>query len=138
MKNNGFTLAELLAAIVIMAIIITIAVPGVMTISSRIQSRLFCEKVSSIESAAKLYGQDFIDDVESGAKRRIKVKDLISYNLLKKDSDNCTLGTDCTKDPRDNSALDNEEIELTIANASATYKRVNAKYVGRDASVCQN
>ena len=66
MKNNsGFTLVELLAVIVVLAIVIAVAVPSTMTISNSIKENLFCSKIDFIENAAKLYGEDKRDGFTS-------------------------------------------------------------------------
>lgn len=131
MKKNGFTLVELLAVIVILALLITIAVPNIIGISNKIKKNMFCEKVSSIESAAKLYAQDmYSDDAVSGSNEVIlasdvTIKDLIDDGYLKKDDDKCDFNTVyCIKDPRDNSQMDYNYIQIYTKN-----KRVYARYL---------
>ena len=76
MNKNGFTLVELLAVLVIMGIIMTIAVPSVFKISSNMKVRYFCEKVSDIEKAALQYAQDnYGDQVQEGEEETI-LKDI--------------------------------------------------------------
>lgn len=121
MKNKGFTLAELLAVIVIMALLLTIAVPSVIGISNKIKANMFCSKIEDIESAAKLYGEDYQDEIPP----QITVYKLIENNLFKKESSDCdsTKPTKCVLDPRDGSALDQGIIKIEIKN-----KRVYAEY----------
>ena len=127
MKKNGFTLVELLAVIVIMAILLTVAVPAVIGISNSIKKNMFCSKVENIEAAAKNYAADYIDyfdDHPDGL--TITVGDLIDTTALKKESNDCVVNSTnkpCVKDPRDNSSLDNESIKLTKKD-----KRVTAQY----------
>ena len=127
MKNKGFTLVEILATIVIMAVLLTIAIPGVMGISKSIKDKMFCTKVNNIEEAAKLYGKDFIDEVDTGALNEVTVKQLIEYNLYKKEEDGCSLNKDdnkpCVLDPRDNSSMDEGKVVLHSSN-----KKVYAYY----------
>ena len=65
-KNKGFTLVELLAVIVITAIIITVAVPSVLTFSENQKKNLYCSKVDTIKKAAQLYGEDNYDSIFNG------------------------------------------------------------------------
>lgn len=132
MKKNGFTLVELLAVIVILALLLTIAVPNVISISQRIRKNMYCSKIENIESAAKIYGQDYIDDISST--ERIRVSKLIDNNIYKKEDKNCVLGNSnkpCVKDPRNNSMMDNDLITITIKD-----KRVYAEYDSSKKSVC--
>ena len=77
MNKKGFTLVELLAVLVIMGIIMTIAVPSVFKISSNMKVRYFCEKVSDIEKAALQYAQDnYGDKVQEGEEETI-LKDIV-------------------------------------------------------------
>lgn len=127
MKKNGFTLVELLAVIVILAILLTVAIPNVIGITQRVKEKMYCSKVSDIESAAKLYGQDYIDEVESnGNTMTIHVYTLIENNLYKKESDDCILNSNdkyCVSDPRDDSKMDDKTITLTKKD-----KRITATF----------
>ena len=61
MKNKkGFTLVELLAVIVILGLVATIAIPTSMTISDEIKKNLYCEKVDLLLSDAKRFGNDHL------------------------------------------------------------------------------
>ena len=122
MKNNsGFTLVELLAVIVVLAIVIAVAVPSTMTISNSIKENLFCSKIDFIENAAKLYGEDKRDGFTSRYNingtnyygKRIQVKELVTTNYLKKDNSTSPY----IEDPRDKTAsLDNLYITIYIKN----------------------
>ena len=130
MKNKGFTLVELLAVIVIMALLLTVAVPSVIGVANKIRTNMFCSKVKDIESAAKLYGNDYIDEINNS--KTITVQDLINNNMYKKESNDCVLNDPtgekpCVKDPRDNSKMDNKQIIISIKN-----KRVTAQYQYKD------
>jgi prepilin-type N-terminal cleavage/methylation domain-containing protein len=138
MKKNGFTLVELLAVLVILALLITIAVPNVIKISQTIKVNMFCQKVTYIEAAAKLYGQDHFDDLSADKPINIKVSDLVNYGYYKKASDKCVVGDSanpCVLDPRDNSMLDNNEIALVLASNKKTVKATYI-YKTADTSIC--
>ena len=53
---------ELLATIVILAILALIAVPNVSSLVRKSKANMFCKKVESIEAAAKYYAQDYLSD----------------------------------------------------------------------------
>lgn len=66
MKNkNGFTLVELLAVIVILSILIVIAVPNALSMSSKVKEKAYLTKIENIENAAKLYGENHINGVKN-------------------------------------------------------------------------
>ena len=58
MKNNGFTLTELLAVITILAIIALITVPNVVGNVNNYRDKLNDTQLKNIESAAKIWGSD--------------------------------------------------------------------------------
>ncbi len=65
-KKNGFTLVELLAVIVLIALLLVIAVPNALKMSSRVKEKAYDTKVDLIEQAAKNYGQSNIGFVRMG------------------------------------------------------------------------
>ena len=64
-KKNGFTLVELIAVIVILGLLITFAVPSVLSVSEKMKADMFCTKIENIEDAANLYGDDKFNDLKS-------------------------------------------------------------------------
>ena len=113
MKNNkGFTLVELMAVIVILAIIIGIAVPGSIAISHKIKVKMYNTKVNMIEQAAELYVQEsssVLGDVTC-----FKVQELIDKGYVKKDEAQNVI------DPRDNSSLN--DIKVCVEKKDRRYK----------------
>lgn len=106
MKNKkGFTLVELLAVIVILALLVAIAVPSTFSISNRLKTNMYCSKIDTIENAAQLWGEDYRDSfqekytytgpsstdsnvtetLENLPSQTISVKNLVEAGALKKD-----------------------------------------------------
>lgn len=57
-SKKGFTLVEVLAVICILGALVAIAVPSVIFVSNKLKTKMYCTKLETIESSAKLYGQD--------------------------------------------------------------------------------
>ena len=136
-KNKGFTLVELLAVIVILSLLLVIAVPNVIAISQRIRKNMYCSKIEDIESAAKIYGNDNIDVLETTANNKIEINvyTLVSNNLFKKenkDCDNDKNNPKCVLDPRNNNPMDKDKITITKRD-----KRVYAEYQSDKKDVCK-
>jgi prepilin-type N-terminal cleavage/methylation domain-containing protein len=122
-KNNnrkGFTLVEILAVITILAIIVTIAIPSAMSLSKKIKTNLYCNKIELIETAAELYGSDRKDSFDTDISvdgttylgRKIHVSDLITTNYLKKDQSDYPY----IVDPRDKTSDSLYNLDLVIYN----------------------
>lgn len=107
-NKKGFTLTELLATIVILSVVITIAVPAVIGVSNMIKQNMYESKVKLILQNAKLYGED--QNVTS--ETRIKVSDLCGKYITRDDG----LESGCLKNPKDNNLMDSCEIVLTNPN----------------------
>ena len=119
MKNKGFTLVELLSVIVIMGVLLIIAIPGVNGISRNVKEQMFCNKTRVLEKAARLYGQDFYDDIIDNGLMVVSVKDLINNNLFEKEDKECeTNGKPCVIDPRNNTSLDEATLTITVKEKS--------------------
>ena len=116
MKNKGFTLVEMLAVIVIMAILITVSVTGVLSMSKKTKNEMYNTKVGMIEKAGQSYAEDNRDLIEDGSIKRITVSDLLRNNYLKKESKDCIIGSSCIKDVRDNSSMDNMYVCICMIN----------------------
>lgn len=63
-RNSGFTLVELLAVIVVLALIMTIAIPSVLSVRNSIMGKLSKEQERNLTDAGKLLGID-LDDYNS-------------------------------------------------------------------------
>ena len=136
--SKGFTLVELLAVIVILALLLTIAVPNVISLSKKIRNNMFCTKVDNIEIASKLYGDDNLDGFIDG-QMELYVSDLIDNNVFKKEDKNCVLrnsSNPCVKDPRNNAMMDTDKIILKKQD-----KQITAEYQyknNEDKDYCKN
>ncbi len=65
MKKNGFTLIEVLAVIVILSIVVSLATISVMKIRNDSLKEVLQTKVNNLEAAAKVYGQENPDELKS-------------------------------------------------------------------------
>ena len=138
MNNKGFTLVEVISVVVIMAILMIVAVPSVIGISKNIKDNLYCNKTKSLEAAAKLYGKDFIDEIESTGMLTVSIKDLVDNNFYKKEVKDCSLDSNatnpCVADPRDNSNMIDDTITLTLKDKEI---RSFFNYEGTDRELCE-
>lgn len=66
MKKNGFTLVELLAVIVLLAILMAIAVPNALKLNSKVNRKGYNTKIQLIEDAAESYGLSNLSFVRQG------------------------------------------------------------------------
>ena len=58
MNRRGFTLVELLSVLVLISLLLGLAIPGINKISNNMKKKSYSKKVSLVESAAILWGQD--------------------------------------------------------------------------------
>ena|GEM_PF-1463945 len=146
-NNSGFTIAELLGVIAILAILITVAVGSVIAMQSRIQTKMYCSKIELIEKAAVLYGQDIMQEVylgDSSDATIVTVGELIEGvrvdigngehilmgSYLEKDIEDPPYVVDPRK-KNDEVGLYNDRIAVFLEN-----KRVVAVYVDVESGVC--
>ena len=134
MNNKGFTLMELLGVIVLLGIISAIAVPSIGAITNAVKKNMLDKKVTIIEQAAVLLGEDIKSSIIDSSLRykEYPCRSFIVSNLvpdyLDKDNDNTCLTNDtnglgCIEDPSDNDKyLDKLEVIIYYKN-----KRINAK-----------
>lgn len=152
--RKGFTLVELLAVIVLMAVLITVAVPGITRIGRSLKVQSYCSKIKIIESAALEYANDYYADKEitnTNSIDNVSLMDLINMGYLKGDNDIKTTLTAaeredqakgkkfcllynkdsaCLVDPRDDTSMDYKLVKIWLANkrlyASYRYNRSDA------------
>lgn len=94
MKKNGFTLVELLAVVVILALITLMGTVGVSSLKDGINKSMWNSTVELIETAAKRYGEDkkniiinknescTINGVSHNPGYEVTVEDLISKKYI--------------------------------------------------------
>ena len=87
MKQKGFTMVELLAAIAILALLVVMAFPTMRALQSRNEQKKYVEYGRSMISAAKLYTDSYADDLfPKGYKNdfaKISTESLVQKDLLK-------------------------------------------------------
>ncbi len=66
-KKNGFTLVELMAVIVLIALIMTIAIPNVLRLSNNTKVKAYNTKIDLIEAAGEAYGNDNIGAIKDSS-----------------------------------------------------------------------
>ncbi len=65
MKNNGFTLIEILAVVAILGVLVIMIMPGIMTVRKNVLENALENRISMIENAAQDYAYDHINEVKS-------------------------------------------------------------------------
>lgn len=66
MKKDGFTLVELLAVLVLIGLLMTIAIPNAFKLNSKVKNKAYQTKIDLIEQAANNYGQSNLRLVRTG------------------------------------------------------------------------
>ena len=134
MGKRGFTLVELLAVIVVLSIVMVIAVPSIGGVIQVINDNMLDKKVTMIEEAAILLGQDVKGSIIASQTKynnfpckSIIVSDLVP-DYLDRDNDNVCLDEDsegtvgCIVDPSDIAKyMDKTEVIIYYKN-----KRIHA------------
>lgn len=123
MKNNkGFTLTELLATIVILAVVVLIATPAVIGVSNLIKNNMWDSKRKLIEQSAKLYGEDG----NTGCKQ---IKELCNNGYITPDEG--LTKDQCLENPKDGTKLGGHYVKI---EEQGTSKRIKATYKGTSCS----
>lgn len=84
MNKKGFTLLELMAVVILMLIIMTLAAPSLITISKDRKVQVYESKISKIESNAIVWGQENFQ-LLSGDCTCIKVQTLLDSGHISAD-----------------------------------------------------
>jgi len=133
MNKKGFTLVELLAVIVLVSLLMGLGVVGVSRISKNMKEKAFKEKISLIEQAAVLYGQDNKALLQSSGTcptdegvfscKSITIRELIENDYLESENINELE----YKNPKDNTSM--------LDNKVFIYKKNNRVYANFSLSV---
>ncbi len=106
--KKGFTLTEILAVIVLLGIVITLAVPAVNKITSQAKANELKDKINLIETSAVFYAQKEVNTYPTD----VTIDTLIANDYLKADVangvGNCSNSNGCMINPLNNSVLNNE------------------------------
>ena len=78
MNKKGFTLVEILSVLVLIGLLLGLAIPGINKISSNMKKKSYSKKVSLVESAAELWGQDNKTLLQSSSDCEIKGGEKVS------------------------------------------------------------
>ena len=82
MNNKGFTVIEMLITIVIIGVILSLLIPGYITIYSQIKRNSLYNKISQIEINALKYGNNIKDEIKNSTCIDINVDTLITKGYL--------------------------------------------------------
>lgn len=85
MNKKGFTIAELIAVILILGTIVVLVVPSITSSSSDTQKKMFENKIEYIETQAVLYANSHFNKLVSENKNSITVGELLEKGYIKAD-----------------------------------------------------
>ncbi len=139
MNKKGFTLVEILSVLVLIGLLLGLAIPGINKISSNMKKKSYSKKVSLVESAAELWGQDNKTLLQSSSDCEIKggekvscykitVGSLIENNYLDSDKNSGEYIS-----PLDNSNMKNQCVYVYKKN-----NRVYSYFADEDGKGCYN
>jgi len=118
MNNKGFTLVELLAAIVILALLGFIASTSVTQVVKNSKSDLYNTQLESIKIAAEAWGKENIDKIpDVGSCRYLTLKVLKDYGILK----------DKVINPKTNTEF-SDELKIKITSSETEFGGLNIEY----------
>lgn len=119
---RGFTLIEMIGAVVILSIIILIAVPAVINTVNNAKEKAYLEQIKTIEEAARIWGGENIDLLpEEGKSITIFLGGLKTENLIKESYINQKTDKEFPNDLA---------IVITLKNNNYEYKVIEDSGVG--------
>ena len=118
LKKNGFTIVELIAVIIILSMIMVFGIQAISSSRDSTNKKIYETKISNIEDAAVLYGQDTFKS-ETITVDYLAKKHYIQYDETKNNKDIVT-------DPSGKySSLNDCEITITVNTST---RKVTAKF----------
>lgn len=123
MKRNGFTLVEILAVLIILALLIALSIPAYVNVFNSIKRDNFNAKVIEVETAANKMGEKVKDEVKNAGRTCMEsdISKLISKGYLISESEY----DDVIYNPTDNTALSGK---VKICYCPTTYN-IESHYV---------
>jgi len=118
--KKGFTLVELLAVIVILALLAIVALPSAFSIGDSIKERMYCEKIDMILSSAKTWGNEHSSQLKTGGCYIEKsIRELVEQGAIKKEGDG-TPEKPYVTNPVTGEGMDDRMVYLYLNNKRAT------------------
>ena len=102
MRENGFTLVEVLAVIVLISLLLLIVVPKLGELDTKSKEKLYEAKVTEILAGAYKYGNDNIDGLSSEC-LDVTVNTLLKLGYVKSDDNSGYY----VSNPKNNETLNN-------------------------------
>jgi prepilin-type N-terminal cleavage/methylation domain-containing protein len=145
-KTKGFTLVEVLAVLVIIALLMAIAVPASISVSKKVRTKMLSNKIQLAEKAAALWADDNLtclrndsssvrcDGKVSNCKNtnnvltcNITLGTLAGDNYLDYDTKDTTTQQDIVQNPVNKTSLNDEPVTITLNlnNNSVSVKPIN-------------
>lgn len=89
MKRNGFTLVEILAVLIILALLIALSIPAYINVFNSIKRDNYHAKVTEVETAANKMGEKIKDEVKNAGRgcMHTNISELINKGYLLSESD---------------------------------------------------
>ena len=101
MKKNGFSIVEMLVAIIIVALIIVLLIPAYVTITESVKKNTYVNKVKHLESETLKYANNYKDDIKNNSCIDYTIDEIISKGLVESDEK----GKNIINNPVDGSSL---------------------------------
>ena len=86
MKKNGFSIVEMLIAIIIVALLIVLMLPAYVSITESVKRNTYNNKVKQLESETLKYVNKYKDDIKNESCRDYNISDLITSGIMESDS----------------------------------------------------
>lgn len=86
MNNKGFTLVELLAVLILVSVIMTIAIPSIGSSMSRAKKKENASSIKILESAAEFYVSDYKYNINDSLEQcYITINELLNNDFITED-----------------------------------------------------